>query len=121
MENFWQQFGQQTVGLLISVAVALLAYVGNKAASAALQWARLEADKHDESVLWDLAEAGIIFAEARFRQKTGAERMKYVLDYLDGRGVEIDEEQVEAIFQQLQKRGDLPTPKNVPTTPLEAA
>lgn len=75
------------------------------------------AEKND--VAWaDAAEAVIMWAELKMNDISGEERMEWVLDELERRGWEIDEQKAEWMFQQLKQTDALPKPK---TAPQEAA
>lgn len=118
MDMFWQEFSGKLLEFVIALLVAAVVYVGNRAATAFLRWANAQADEVDNVIIGRALEAAIVWAELRLKNIPGPERLAWVMKYLEGKGITIDEAEAEAYFQAMQKSGDLPVPK---ATPKEAA
>ena len=111
MDTFWQEFASEALQFLIALLVAAFVYVANRAATGFLRWSRAQADDIDNVLIGRALEAGITWAEVKLREKSGPEKLEWVMKYLEDRGFDIDEPEVEAYFQSMQKHGSLPVPK----------
>jgi chorismate mutase len=99
----WSTAVSELLKLALAIAVPFGLVALGKLAVAALNAANTYMDKHDLGVAETLARAAITTAEAKLKDVSGAERMEWVLDYLDSRGLHVDETEAEAIFQALNK------------------
>lgn len=115
------QFSSKLLELLIALAVPFIVYALGRAATALLIWARAGAAEVDNVIIGKALEAGIIWAQVQLADRTGAERLAWVVQYLNGKGIKVDKPEVEAYFQQLNKYGDLPVKPAASLPPQEAA
>ena len=99
----WSTVLSELLKLALAVAVPFIVIAIGRLAVAALKAAQTYLDKHDLGVAESLANAAIQYAEVKLAGISGKERMAWVLSYLKGRGVAIDEAEAEALYQEFAR------------------
>ncbi len=95
----WSTLVSELLRLALAVAVPFLVVAVGRLAVAALKAAETYMDAHDLGVAENVARAAITYAEVQLAGISGKERMEWVLSYLRGRGIEIDEAEAESLYQ----------------------
>lgn len=111
---------KEILGLLAWALVPWVVFKSGKLIGAGIDAVQAWLDEKDDAAWAQAAEAAIMWAELKMADVSGEERMEWLLDYLEQRGWDIDEQKAEWMFQQLKQADALPKPKTNPA-PLEAA
>lgn len=99
----WNAVLTELLKLILAAAVPFVVIAIGRLAVAALKAAQTYLDQHDLGVAETVANAAIQYAEDKLQGITGPERMAWVLRYLEGRGLDVDEVEAQALYREFAR------------------
>ena len=105
MQELWQQLVSQ---VLIPLAVAMALYIGVKAVNAFCKWADAYLEAHDLGVIEVLIQTAVIWVQKNYGNAPGKARMAQAVKWLAEHGYDVEQADIQRIYQALRKSGELP-------------
>lgn len=91
---------------ITQVAQAFLTLMAALVTAVVVPWVRANTNEKQQAFLQTLLRIGVQAAEQLYGSGTGQEKKDYVLAYLEGKGIEVDDAALEATVMALFGKGE---------------